>query len=504
MATLALSLATACGSTVQVRSTSTTLGTGPGGNELGGAAAGTGTTGGFAGTGGSTGSTGQAGGGGTTGGFAGTTGGTAGTDGGQVRGTGRITSMRVGVIYLKGLDQAYAALGASSATSDSRVTYGAVFSYLNAHGGAGGVKLLPSYYAVDASSSTSQASQVEAACSHFTSDQRVDIVVSYTRGSGGSLAHCLETHRIPLVNGFPESGSNDATFRTNRMYWEPSQLTLDTLGGLMAEHLIGSHYVDARWPSAPNCTAVTDPRIGVVTIDRPEWRDAYSHGLAPAFKAKGHPIYDTVFVTVSGSTAEQVSDAASGAQSAVLKFASECIDHVVFVSNVALDYLFMDVADQQGYHPRYGLSSLEAPPVIIPNLANPTSQLHGAMGPGWSPFADVAMGDFDATAKAPSALCMAILRAADAVPTDNNSALLTLPSCEGPMFVSALVARWVAAPAGTTMTAVVDSLGASYHPAGTYTATFGPTHHAGATSYRGFAYVDACSCFRYTTALRPV
>jgi hypothetical protein len=506
VATLSLALSAACGSTVQMQSSSSTsLGsdtTGLTQGTTGGA-----TTGASAGLpgGSATGTTS-----GTTGGTVtvpGTTGTTVSGDLTPVRGTDTIRSIKIGVIYLKGLDQAYAAAGASSATSDSRVTYGAVFRYLNARGGAGGVKLDPSYYAVDASSTQSQATQVEAACANFTGDHPVDIVLSYTRGSGGSLAQCLEKHRIPLINGFSEAGSNAATFTTHQMYWEPSQLTLDALGVLLANHLLSNHYADTRWPSAANCAAVKDPRIGVLTLDRPEWRDAYNRGLAPAFKAKGHPVYDTVFVAVSGSTAEQVSQAASGAQSAVLKFASECIDHVLFMSNVALDYLFMDIAEKQSYRPRYGLSSLEAPPVIVPNLANaanPTNQLHGAMGPGWSPYSDVLIRDFDSTAKAPSALCLTMLTAANAVPTDNNAAILALPSCEGPLFASAVVATWAKSPPGTTMTQVVNALGSTYHPVGAYTAAFGPSQHAGATSYRTLSYVDACSCFRYSSGLRAI
>src|SRR5690348_6903265 len=135
-----LALATACGSTVQMTSTSTTLGSSDGtGSPLGGSGGGTG--------GGTTGiapgaSTGALPGTGTTGAGAVGAGATSTTGGTTplVRGTNHVTSMRVGVIYLKGLDQAYAALGASSKSSDSQADYAAVFRYLNAKGG---VKLEP-------------------------------------------------------------------------------------------------------------------------------------------------------------------------------------------------------------------------------------------------------------------------------------------------------------------------------------------------------------------------
>jgi hypothetical protein len=494
----ALSLAAACGSTVKMGSAA------PGSVDAGSglsaplAQGGTGEGGGTSG--------GPLGGASTGSGSATTTGGSgtvpSTTDGGSLPGARHVTSVHVGVIYLKGLDQAYAALGASSKSSDSHATYEAVFRYLNSTHAAGGVKLVPSYYAIDASSPQSQATQVEAACQFFTNDHHVDIVVSYTRGSGGGLPHCLGSKGIPLVNGFSEANTDDATFSANPLYWEPSQLSLDTLGHLLARHLVGSHYLDARWPSAASCTSVKGARLGVITFDRPEWRAAYERSLAPAFKALGHPVYDVVFVSVSGSTAQQVSQASSAAQSAVLKFSSECVDHVVFMSNVALDYLFMDIAQQQGYRPRYGLSSLEAPPIVIGNLTNAASQLHGAMGPGWSPYSDVDLADFDATAKAPGALCLKILTKEGVAPTDNNSATLALPSCEGPLFVAAVVSRWARAQTSTSMLDVVNALASSYRPSGAYTARLGPSRHAGATTYRAFAFVDGCGCFRYTSGLR--
>ena len=503
VACAALLVATGCGSTVEMRGTATGQGAGlsvPTGQTTGvDAPTGSGpapTVGSSQAPTGSGIATVATPGGGSTGVTA--------TDATPVRGTSPLTSLRVGVVYLKGLDQAYKAAGASSASSDSHADYEAVFKDINAHGGANGTRLVPSYYAVDASSSASQADQLEAACQNFTTDHPTDVVLTYAGGSGLALAHCLQKHHIPLINGFPEADTSDALLAANPLYWEPAQLSLNEVGRLLAKHLIGSHWVDGRWPSAPSCASVTAPRIGVVTIDRPEWRDAYNKGLAPAFKAAGHPVYDVSFIAIAGNTAQQVSQASAGAQSTVLKFASDCIDHVVFVSAVALDYLFMDVADQQQYRPRYGLSSLEAPPVIVPNLANPSAQLHGAMGPGWAPYADVSTSELDAAAKQPAKACLDILRKAGLAPTDNNSTILTLPSCEGPMFLREIVSRWVTSAPGTTMLQVVNGLGSSYRPAGSYGSTLTSNRHDGANGYRGFGYVDSCTCFRYSTALRAV
>lgn len=409
----------------------------------------------------------------------------------------------LGVVYLKGLDQAYKAAGGSSNTTDSHADFLAVINHLNAEHGST-VILRPNFYTVDASSTQSQADQLQAACAHFTSDVHVTLVVSYSAGSEGAFAKCLQQHSIPLIDGSSAALVGESIERTVPDLWQPSQLTFDRVGALEASYLVRNHWVDKRWGSAARCAAISQPRIGVVTFDRPDWRAAYANAVAPTFKAAGHPVYDVDYVNVSGSTAEQLAQASSAAQSAVLKFSSDCVDHVAFVSNVALDYLFMNIAQQQGYNPRYGLSSLEAPPVIVQNLAQPTAQLHGAIGPGWTPYSDVDIAQLDAAAKAPAADCMAILKQAGVEPTDNNSAGLAMPACEGPMFAVTVLQRWLAGGRTGSLLAIVNALGSSYHPVGTFTATVDAAHHDGASSFRGFAYVDSCSCFRYVTGLQRI
>jgi hypothetical protein len=409
----------------------------------------------------------------------------------------------LGVIYLKGLDQAYKAVGASSSTTDSKSNYETVIKALNARPDAR-VVLKASYYAVDASSTQSQADQLEAGCQYFVSDVHVTVVASYSPGAEGALAKCLQKHGIPLMDGSTAAYVGESVERTLPDLWQPSQLTLDRVGALEASYLVRNHWVDKRWGSAARCSTITQPRIGVVTFDRPDWRAAYANATAPTFKSLGHPVYDAVFLAVSGSTAEQLAQASSGAQNAVLKFASECVDHVAFVGNVALDYLFMNVAQQQGYNPRYGLSSLEAPPVIVQNLAQPGAQLHGAMGPGWSPYSDVDMSVLDKASQAPAARCRSILKKGGQEPSDNNSMLLAMPSCEGPMFAVAVVERWLAGGKAGSLLDVVNGLGSSYQPVGTFSGRLDASHHDGAAEYRGFAYVDGCTCFRYMTARRRI
>ena len=426
----------------------------------------------------------------------------AGTGGPASQATRQASVVRLGVIYLKGLDAAYKSAGAKSATTDSQADYAAVVNDINVHGGIAGRRVLPFYYAIDAASATAPADQLQAACTHFTQDQPVDVVLSYTPGSGGVLVSCLRARRVPLVIGSNEADVSADSLSGSPMLWEPAEVSLDRLEQVLPRFLIGAHWADARWGSDPRCATV-ETRIGVVTFDQPDWRSAYTKNLAPEFEATGHKVYDVAFLSVSGNTANQLADASAAVQNAVLKFSTDCVDHVVFVSNVAVDYLFMNVAEQQQYAPRYGLSSLEAPPVIIQNLANPRTQLTGSIGVGWSPFSDVNIQDFDAAARAPGQRCMDVLKRAGLAPVDNNSSILAAPSCEGPYFAAAAFGRWLDSPPSNGLVDAVNGLGSSYQPTGTFSASFRATQHDGASAYRALTFVDSCTCYRYGSGLQP-
>src|SRR3569623_1178799 len=64
---------------------------------------------------------------------------------------GTRSQVQVGVIYLGGLRGPTAAVGGSADAGDTKAEYEAVFNYLAAHAG-NGPKLMPSYYAINASS----------------------------------------------------------------------------------------------------------------------------------------------------------------------------------------------------------------------------------------------------------------------------------------------------------------------------------------------------------------
>src|SRR5258708_17790180 len=154
----------------------------------------------------------------------------------------------------------------------------------------------------------------------------------------------------------------------------------DRLAQLEPAFLASRHWMDGRWASASQCATVKVPRIGIVTIDDADHHAVSDRVMTPAFKATGHAPTDVVYLNASGNTATALANASTGIQNAVLRFSSDCVDHVVFMSAVAVDGLFLLQASQQHYTPRYGFTSQEAPVIAIPNVPDYKTQMRGSIG----------------------------------------------------------------------------------------------------------------------------
>jgi hypothetical protein len=60
------------------------------------------------------------------------------------------------------------------------------------------------------------------------------------------------------------------------------------------------------------------------------------------------------------------------------------------------------------------------------------------------------------------------------------------------------------APTREALLAGAYRLGSSWVSGMTFTTRFDARHHDGAASFRDFAWNESCSCFRYTSGLRPL
>lgn len=510
---LALALTAACGSTVQVRGSATVAGTLAGPNGLGGstnpaAAPSAGTTG-SSGTSGPSlsGSTGFGPGGlasGTTGVATGTGGGSAtGSTGGTSSSQPGITatSVYVGFVYDKNAGAVNQAAGVGSITSgDTRANTNAVVKDINAHGGLGGRKLVPVWANFDSTSTQTLDQQDAAVCQQFTQDS--PRVFAVDQADREPYRQCLsQAGVVMLSNGLPEAGA--ALMRRHPTFIEQGYPNLDRLAAYYLSPLVDQHYF-TPWDSLnaqPAAAGVV--KVGVLTYDDPIFREAVDTYLVPALKRLG---YDPVVARIAPiATASDYSAQAAAVKSAQLTFASDGVTHVIpFESNGGLSTLFLPTARAQAYYPRYGVYTGSASEALLESGVVEAKQMNGAVGFGWVPALDLPAADNPANGTYSNANrrhCLQVMKDNGITFTSGNAEAIALNTCASLYLMKAAFDRRIA-PAAFIST--VESLGTSYQKAGGLGEDFQPGRQDPDNKAYAWAYVPACTCFRYHGSIRTI
>jgi hypothetical protein len=383
--------------------------------------------------------------------------------------------VKVGITYVEGADQAFAALGASSvAIGDTKAIFQQMVDRINKTGGLSGREVVPVYFAYKATGDAE--TQHQAACAAMTQDNKVLFVTGLTLGfgpTGNTLVPCLAkagTMWIGLPNG-------------DDVFWSTYRRFLYSAEGLSITREIANlvESASAQGFFGPGA------RVGLIQVDQPEIARAVKQGLEPALARHDLKVADRVVVPSGDSFPAAVS-------SAVLRFASSGITNVMFAApGGGGPYYFMTTAKSQGYKPRYALSTWDAPSVVQ-TLATP-DQLKGTVGQGFGPALDVDAAH-DPGGTAATKECVDVYKAAG-FDTSNRLAV-------GQMYLACdtfFLARVGLSKAPTYDAAGfeqgVNALGTSFVPAATFSTRFRTASHDGAGTYRYLAYGDDCSCFRY-------
>lgn len=404
--------------------------------------------------------------------------------------------VEIGVFYTSGLEQLATAFGSNESLSNPEADAKAVIAYINSHGGLAGHPVTPVWAALDVTSTTALDTQYQAACDTFTEDHHVAAVAAPTSVDDNFLT-CMAKAGVPVISAWGIVTADAADFQQYPLLVVPNAPLAEQQASVLATSLVSRGWAKARWPASPTCATDTRPRVGIVFQgDTPGEHALLNDYFAPIFAKAGAPVTDTVFLDLSGSASDAIDQAAQQTESAELKFASDCVDHVIVEApNPIVPMLFMNDASQQNYTPRYGWYSDNDIPAAQREVGKAGAQLHGSMGVGWQPYMDVPTSEFDATAKAPAAHCMAVL-AAEGYPNDPDvltcDSLLILQPIYGTRSEPISVSRFVSG---------VDAVGATYAPATTYGAFFSDAHRAGTSQYRDVAFNDACTCMQYSSGL---
>jgi ABC-type branched-subunit amino acid transport system substrate-binding protein len=476
LAIVALATA-ACGSTVQRNGTELVQ------HQIGGGplAAGTGAVGA---TGGepAAGSGGPVGGDGTQASVpGGTDGSTAGTAGPAATGplTGRgftADAVRVG-FAVQGTKDPGASLGLNVDTGDQRAMVTALVSSVNSRGGIGGRNVVPVFYETSASPDVNVTAQ--AACASWTEDDHVAFAVSPSGFINDTLLQCLANRDTPL-------------FASGQIAFD--QTDMDNYGAyLYLPSIVNQTRVASAWITRlqANGWAASGAKVALLRTNEPR-DERFAAAVRTALAANGLALADEVVFP------NELNGALAQMNSAVLRLRNEGITHILGANPGAL--FFMTAAEQQGFRPRYGLTSDDALGLLLEPSA-PPAQLHGALAIGWMPGIDVTAAHDPGDMQGESA-CRDTLSAAGQHPAARAGEWVAQIFCDAFLLAERAGAAGDLTTAG--LQRGVESVGTDFASALTFASRYGAGRHDGGAAVRDVAYDDACRCFEYFGAPTPL
>jgi hypothetical protein len=444
-----------------------------------------GTTGG-AGTGGSTGTAAT---GGTTGAVTG--GGATGAGGTGIAAPGgppvvapkASGTVEVGFFVVKDIGPATRALGVDGlATGNGANQVRASVALLNGRGGLNGRTVQPVIYEQDATRNAE--TQFQEACGLFFDDHRVQAVVGW--GLLPAVQQCAAQHDVPYVTSGNRTTSSPELAKYPNVV-VPPQLELSRVIATLVPSLSSQGWFRAR-------TATETVKVGLLYNEDADYAQVPSL-VEQQLRRLGMTLADKQSMAGVDDTS-QVGAASSAGSNAVLRFSTSGITHVLVVdkSGQALAYFGL-AAQNQGYYPQLGLSSLSLPASLRTVLS--ARQLEGARGIGWMPSWDTPVAKAPPLTSNGSACVTALKNAGEdmALAATRGTALAT---CDSTLLLGAALQGRQLSLSG--FLAGLRALGAGWPPVATFGTDFS-SRRDGSSRVRTIAFQGACDCFAYTGPL---
>jgi hypothetical protein len=363
-----------------------------------------------------------------------------------------------------------AGFGAAS-LGDEPASWRSMADQINERGGVAGRKVKLIFHLVNLTDPPAQ--QGQEGCAKFTQDNKVAIVLSGYYYS--SLHTCLSKVGVPALLGTNYGVDSTLAKSTSTVAAWATPL-LDRLA--------------ATLPSALRSmgTLKSGTTAGIFVVDSPPFTRS-ARRLEQGLERHGVKVL-TQFVRDSDSG--DYSGAASDASAAVLRFRSEGVTEVLFLTRNAFEpTTFMQAANSQNYRPTYLLSSQQYPNALAGLV--PPSQLDGALGVGWAPALDLSAG-FDSGPQAES--CLRNMRERGRSYNGATQVLVALLVCDAfDLFKRAAEGPDGLASRDTLLRSALRANG--FVSAVTIKTAFPGGRRDGVAGYRPLAFNADCGCFRY-------
>lgn len=410
------------------------------------------------------------------------------------------TSVTIGISNVSNADAANAALGANFTAGNTKGEMDAMVSYINAHGGVGGKKLIVVFHPVDGASSQTRDQRDQAACADYTQDHHVFAVLDSTPSE--NLLSCIGKTAINIA-GFETSGYNKVDFIRHPYFFDINTLVGESEYGDLVPLLVRQGWVsgwnNAAGAAAPAVKAV----LGVLSVDYPQITTVTDHVLLPALARAGYAVKPENVVRLHNPNSQaETSQTVAQIQSSVLRFRSAGVTHVIIMDSAGgVTFFFGTDAESQGYRPRYGVTSANAMQGLLESGQLPKRQAAGAMGLGYVPLGDIPAADDPPNSgpytNATRRLCLSIFSKAGIKLASPNEQQIALLYCDKFLFFQHAASSVRGALTRDSFRASVDALGTSFAPSTLQGGRFDATHHF--ANYLGYdlRYVPACGCMRY-------
>ena len=366
----------------------------------------------------------------------------------------------------------------------------AVTDYINATGGLGGHKLV---WVDDSFNDTgSDTSNFDQGCTDLTQSDHVFVAFNLYDANDFSNLACYARAQTPVLS-FSQYVPDQSTLRTFAPWvHELFVPSADRVAALQVDGLKQAGFYSDQ-----------NSQLGVVMPDTSTFNNVYNNILVPRLASIGVKPADVYKLTVGNGSSQDKGQVVAQMNSAITKFETDSppINHVIFLGGAIegtagnMSYFFMAQAEKQHYNPRYGLTSLDAPGVLLGAEA-PDDQLVNSVAVGFLPMFDSIDPELAPYPTfAGESKCYSIGKAEGVQQSSryNNTALL--------MYCDALLSLQAASRnlQGTKMTqaalaAALQQLGNSVPGAVTAASNWQPNEYDVSSGYRLLKWDDNCNC----------
>jgi hypothetical protein len=323
-----------------------------------------------------------------------------------------------------------------------------------------------------------------AACTYFTQDHPVIALLNpVTLMDVPSFRACFAKAKVPVFSASVAAVDKQVGASLAPYFYQSVAPTWDALAPTLVSRLKAQGWFGG-WNPRTGSPAATKAKVGVLAPSD-DIGKRVAAVLLRSLRAAG----------ATDATSYFYSDATNQGP-AVVNFAGNGVTHVIAVNSDLVP--FQTSASSQGYKPRYGISSLNAPVTFL-EANSPPGQNIGAMGVGWSPSFDVNDSNDHVTTPA-EAECKAIMaKGGQSFSGKRLAEAVAFAFCDG----IRLIVQGAAAGNGLTGTAIyqgVQRINTSFKTAFSFSNGLGGDRLFIPGSARDIQWNASCKCILYTSS----